>query len=469
MKKIKKNKIISFAAAVFLTIGLFSAFPGVPVFADDPENRCGDNNSVVWTLDENGLFQIKGSGKMWDWASDSDVGWYARRNDIKTVKISSGVTNIGNNAFKGCVNLIEINMPAITIIGNNAFSNCKKLDNIDIKNVTVIEEYAFSDCSRLKAVVLTNAEGIGEGAFSGCENLTDISMPNMKIIGKGAFLDCTGLTGVIIPPGVTKIEDKAFSGCENLKNVIFEGNDPVIIGSGVFSGANEALTVYFYGDPPDWADSLGGCATEPIGEQSDEIEITASAGSGWAGGKNIPFEVFVEGSTKITSYNLTVEYDPSVFSYAGKKDGIMPIDKLDAGEAGKITISGSGEYGGGSGGVLFTLYFDIKESAQNGKYEIKLNYLKYSDIKKNGIPVNPKITNGGITVAQISRGDANGDNTVDISDLVRLARHIAEIAPITEQGPLKAADVTGDGKITVADLIRLARYLAGIDTAPLGI
>lgn len=54
----------------------------------------------------------------------------------------------------------------------------------------------------------------------------EIVVPNsidgisVKIIGENAFAKCTGIEKVIIPEGITTIENGAFSGCESLKTVL---------------------------------------------------------------------------------------------------------------------------------------------------------------------------------------------------------------------------------------------------------
>ena len=60
-------------------------------------------------------------------------------------------------------------------------------------------------------------------------------------------------------------------------------------------------------------------------------------------------------------------------------------------------------------------------------------------------------------------GDVTLDKKVDIKDLTRLARKVAEIEPLTDPAALKNADTTGDNKIDIKDLTRLARAVAEIE------
>ncbi|MBQ8960106.1 MAG: carbohydrate-binding protein [Ruminococcus sp.] len=60
------------------------------------------------------------------------------------------------------------------------------------------------------------------------------------------------------------------------------------------------------------------------------------------------------------------------------------------------------------------------------------------------------------------KGDANTDGDVNIADLVALARHIHNAAPLDEQG-CENADLYEDRKINVFDLILMRQLVAGIN------
>ncbi|MDE7071413.1 MAG: leucine-rich repeat domain-containing protein [Clostridia bacterium] len=73
---------------------------------------------------------------------------------LSTISVPKYVTNIGNNAFKGCANLNSVE---------------------------------FGDDSQLTS--------IEEGAFYGCESLADIKLPStLTSIGSFAFYGCSSLT-----------------------------------------------------------------------------------------------------------------------------------------------------------------------------------------------------------------------------------------------------------------------------------
>lgn len=69
------------------------------------------------------------------------------------------------------------------------------------------------DNNKKKIVIPEGVTSIEDGAFYGC-SLTSIEIPNsVTSIGDWAFTDCTGLTSVQIPNSVINIGSWAFSEC----------------------------------------------------------------------------------------------------------------------------------------------------------------------------------------------------------------------------------------------------------------
>lgn len=169
-----------------------------------------------------------------DRAFDSDFP-----DDIVTIEISDGVTNIGEAAFSGCSSLMSIIIPdGITFIGDYAFNGCTSLTNVTIPDsVTSIGSGAFGNCpiesatmptlainfipkSNLKTVVLTSGPSIKDYAFSNCDSLASVTIGNgVTSIGYRAFYGCQSLTSITIPDSVTSIGSYAFRNCDSLTSV----------------------------------------------------------------------------------------------------------------------------------------------------------------------------------------------------------------------------------------------------------
>lgn len=68
----------------------------------------------------------------------------------------------------------------------------------------------------------------------------------------GAFQDCTTLTSVVIPDGVTEIQDNAFQGCTSLKTVTIPAS-VTLLRNCAFDNCPNLHSVYFEGDAPQTA------------------------------------------------------------------------------------------------------------------------------------------------------------------------------------------------------------------------
>ena len=138
-------------------LGMILPQLSLPVFADD-SGACGD--SLYWSFSEStGALTITGSGQMWEPESMGDMPpWYSYRDQITSVSLPYGLSNICGFAFKNCGKLTSVTIPdSVTKISLEAFSNCTGLKSVTIpKNVQLIEETAFVDCTDLAGVWILN-------------------------------------------------------------------------------------------------------------------------------------------------------------------------------------------------------------------------------------------------------------------------------------------------------------------------
>lgn len=146
-----------------LLVGVLAALPAFAATVDS--GSWGAN--VTWTLDDEGVLTVSGSGDM-----DAVLAYSVRRAASTTVAVvNSGITSIGDKAFFNCVLMTSASLPAgLTRIGSSAFENCRRLTEIVIPDgVTEIGPMAFNGCERLIRVTIpASVKKIGYGAFNGC-------------------------------------------------------------------------------------------------------------------------------------------------------------------------------------------------------------------------------------------------------------------------------------------------------------
>ncbi len=130
--------------------------------------------AVTWTLD-NGVLTISGTGSMEDYAKGG-APWFARRAEITSVVIGSGIDHIGAYAFYACGAIKNVSIQGSGVsVGNRAFSYCCFLSTVTL-----------GDNASISA--------IGEGAFYACFKLADRSFAGSATVGNKAFELC-GLGG----------------------------------------------------------------------------------------------------------------------------------------------------------------------------------------------------------------------------------------------------------------------------------
>ena len=154
--------------------------------------------------------------------------------------IEYNVTSIGDNAFKGCMEIESLKIEdGIESIANNAFEGCKNLREISLPgSLNTIGDGAFKNCSKLEVCNFTNPiVNIPAECFYGCSSLLDFSFEGVRSIGDSSFFNCKGLTKVVISPSVEIFGLKVFQACSNLKELIIEdSNSSIDFPCGLYDG-----------------------------------------------------------------------------------------------------------------------------------------------------------------------------------------------------------------------------------------
>ena len=204
------------------------------------EGLCGEG--VTWQYDGAGQLHISGNGAMYDLVSFSDATYSRFRNDITSVTIEDGVTNIGDCSFYGCKNLNSLVIPgSVSSIGNAAFYGCSGLTELVITgNIKTIGKSAFCSDNFTSLVICDGVENIGDGAFSYCRNLKTVSMANsVEALGTDAFHGCSKLETITLSYKLTTIEEGTFAECTSLKTITLPSGIKEI---GPYAFSNSGIT-----------------------------------------------------------------------------------------------------------------------------------------------------------------------------------------------------------------------------------
>lgn len=205
--------------AVIFTACLLVLLVKFPVSAAN-SGSCGDN--VTWSL-KDGVLSISGSGGMTNFKESTMAPWYESREQIVSVTISKGITNIGSLAFYNCTLIKSIALPdSVEDIGDMAFAGCENLQRISLG---------------------TGLKHIGDHAFSRCESLNGVRLPEKLLsIGYQAFYRCNSLSSIRIPASTTNLDSGIFAYCHNLMQATIES--PIAtLPSWTFYGCNSLVNV----------------------------------------------------------------------------------------------------------------------------------------------------------------------------------------------------------------------------------
>ena len=231
--------------------------------AEIETGKCGDNLTYSFNTDT-GELTISGTGPMFDYGEGwmDEISPWAKRDDVTSVKIESGVTSVGSHAFLGCKNLKTVSLPStVETIGYGAFVENESLESIEIpEGVKTLGEFLFFRCAGLNRVVLPSTlSAFDPDIFADCPAIETITVregneiirsvddvifssdmrsllqypagkasdefrvPDTTVeIGEGAF-EYARIKKIVLPDGLEVIGDSAFA-ASCLEEFVFPGN-----------------------------------------------------------------------------------------------------------------------------------------------------------------------------------------------------------------------------------------------------
>ena len=466
-------------------------------------------DSIVWSMDANGNVTVAGTGKMYnfnrtyffDEETETDqlglLSPFYQNEDVKTVTIENGVSNISPYLCWGCKNLETLTVAeSVTTIGGSAFQLCTQLNTISLpEKLRVIDHYAFSACESLTDINLPEGLGfIGIDAFGGtgihsiiipktvteicayafsyCENLKEISLSDkITYIGEHLFWNCTALEKIVLPKSIKRIEVEGFSGCTSLKEIwMYDGIYQV--DEYAFYECDQLKTVYFNGTASEWNsinilegnEALSNArlicnSAYSVDPPVDPDAVLTVASVNAQPGKTVTVDVDLSKAAPMSYLRVTLDYDTSVLTLTNVKNGGL-FDSFDSGASYVLSADADVE----TTGRLLTLTFAVSEAAEAGEYAVTV--LAKECYNYEEAPVTVGVEPGKVTVRAFVAGDANGDGEIDGRDVIRLRKYLANLNEATGESTVEisaGADCTGDGVVDGRDLIRLRKYLANLD------
>ena len=313
-------------------------------------------------------------------------------------------------------------------------------------------------------------------AVSAIKSLEELRFfTGIKEIPEEAFRSCTSLTSIYLPENVTKVGEKAFTSCSSLKYMAVLAPQVVEAAN---CGVSKSVTLFVpenlveaYQQDETW----GKCTIKPFTGKPVVKPVDASRTYG-VNKSSFDYEVSgapINGEPEIThETELTTpvgEYP--VYCGPGNitspdiecQDGVLTVMPASLTITAKSYTRNRGEenpefavsYRGWKNKEntdIFTsplvITCDATPQSPAGEYDI---------VPSGVVAPNYEITyvNGTLTVVGGLEGDVNGDNNVDISDIVAIINMIAA------GEKAKVADINDDGDVDISDIVGVINIIAG--------
>lgn len=220
-------------------------------------------SNLKWTLGEDGILTISGTGRMPDFyyteRTDSEdsrttAPWGEYADTINSVFVSDSVENVGAYSFYGCTNVSYVSLSdrSITDIGDYAFAGCISLPNITLPSrLKHIGQFAFAISGLTEINIPDSVRTVDQAAFAICPNLKKFTLGNGLTEISDAVFGLTALETAVIPEGITRIGVASFSTCKNMTSVQIPASVRSI-DKGAFEECPALTDVYYNGTSNMW-------------------------------------------------------------------------------------------------------------------------------------------------------------------------------------------------------------------------
>ena len=397
---------------------------------------------------------------------------------LTEITIPNSVKRIGENAFLDCSNLVTVKLPDnLKSIETKAFMRCYELRSIEIPgSVETFGDYIFSSCIGLKEAILDEGlTTVPYGCFENDSNLTSVTIPrSVTIIENGAFFNCRLLETFTVSDNVTSIYGGAFWGCKGLKKIIL-GRGLANMGSAIFGDCTSMSYLCCKAKTPP---RLGSLFNEEVDTRLIKLLVPEESITDYK-------TAYVWNDIRFYSVEAIPTY-PLIYKVDGQIYQIYEMMEADDIEAEPFPEKEGYTFSGWSEipetmpdkAVTVTGTFTVNkykltyivDGEEYKSYEVEYGstitpepaptkegciFSGWSEIPEK-MPAHDVTVTGTFETGFVP-GDANGDGTVNVSDIVLTVNYImGNPAPNFNK---EAADLNGDGEINVTDIVMMVKII----------
>ena len=172
-------------------------------------------------------------------------------------------------------------------------------------------------------------------------------------------------------------------------------------------------------------------------------------------GEEFTLTVDLTSNPGVFALRFHVDYDSSLLRFLGTKDGSLTGWSFDTETGMLLWDSSTGADRTDTEGIV-QLRFQVLENAGDAETTVGFDMVEAFNYAVKDLAFDVK--SASVVISSSLPGDVNGDEDVDILDLVRLRKYLVNSAtPINEAN----ADLSKDGTVGLEDLVLLRRLLVG--------
>lgn len=445
-------------------------------------------------------------------------GAFANSNNLTAVVIPNSVRVIGEQAFATCTGLHSIVIPnSVETLDRCAFHTCSAMTSAVIGNsVALIDEYCFQYCYLLDEVVIGSAvTHLNHKAFYDCPKLRKVTCLPTTPPTMDAYYSLSNEAyqyATLYVPGAAMAAYKAdsnwgrFRTFENMTMAtslaldrtsltLKSGSQQQLVATVMPADASPAVrwttsdsevavveqngmvTAVGAGQATITATTLDGteisaaCLVRVIavGMQTDNV-LTLPESLQVQSDKNFELPVMMENDASITAlqcdltlpegFELVQDNGDYVIDMAADRMGashVLTCRPLQDGGVRVLITSPIAEPITGNEGTLFTLHLTVAGEVIDGSYSVMMDNIVLASVQAQTYYAPATFTT--VVVKSYIKGDANGDDVVNVGDYVATANYILVMNP--DPFIFDAADVDENKTIDVGDLVGIANIVLG--------
>lgn len=393
---------------------------------------------------------------------------------------SASSLKFGMKVFLNCTSLNSIELPSRTSNMNAAvFAGCTTLQEITVANGCA---NFVSDGNNLyiKEDDADTYSLIGYAAGQDTTDLTipsEVNGKSVTSIFRLTFQNNTKLQSVTIPASVTNFLSSCFDGCSALKKVSIAAENPTIANyaftnlaaDSVIEVANDSVVSKFTSSTyTSSKTTIQVKSAEPETEATPAASLTVK-GAGVKDGYSY-YTVKLDSAANLSTMIVNLSFDASQVSqdaqvtgkpaaYAKLNDGrFRLLTQTWKEEGGKVKVSllltpaDNNAITSEDASNLLLLALPVK-SGVTGKIAMKVDSAECSGVVSDMSTKGTVTVNGSPAANRITSYDVNADNVIDILDITEAQRFYQATNAEKDWATAQKADVNGDDKVDIQDLI----------------